>query len=193
MVQGGVPILFFDLSGSNLADDSENKQFVYFYHQHGGEIIFQLWAACCGCDFTCERSELPAVASRTLLEAFTSIDARNDLITSDSLARWIVDCPSLHCTDYSVVYKHIHYVVPCYTEKARVYCWYNDPHELTIGTTEEAGKKSTGKAQGKRNATTGTSPKYSVHREAKQRKLFDKRRFSIDRPCVGAFLESLRK
>ena len=64
----------------------------------------------------------------------------------------------------------------------------------TPGTIEDAEQVSALKVPPKRNATTGTSPRYSVHGSGeKQDQLRDPQRFSVNRSVVRKFLRSLRK
>lgn len=51
----------FDLHGELDESNLDKYPLLRTYHTSGGEIIFQLWAACCGCDFTPDSNGLRGV------------------------------------------------------------------------------------------------------------------------------------
>lgn len=87
----------------------------------GHECIFQLWAACCGCDFTREKRGLLGVGPETVLEAFEEIEDNLQLRMATTLAMWIVDPPLPLHNDYNATLSRIKDIVACYDTKARVY------------------------------------------------------------------------
>lgn len=114
-------------SGDESGDESEEYPLVRHYLKHG-HIVFQMWAAALGCDFSTEECGIRSVGKVTLLQIFDDIFDRNEMKICDVVSQ-IMTLTTGH--DADLLTAELHTVVCAFTDAYTEACYCG--RNCTIG------------------------------------------------------------